>query len=125
MSVLLIEVPKPEFVYRLISQDDWRQAQAERIVAYQAIDQQDGFLHLSVRDQVLDTAALYFKDRDDLLALEISYQKIAQDLKFEPSRDGVLFPHLYGQLSVAAITRAIPLIASTDGDYQLDEEVDK
>jgi len=110
-----------KFVYRLIEEDAWRAIAAGGDVPYGPHDHQDGFLHLSTRAQALKTAALYYADCETLLALEIPYTAIERDLKFEPSRDGALFPHLYGVLPKALVARAIPVRKSSDGVFAFQE----
>lgn len=120
------DLPKPnndiEFIYRLVVGADWRRAQQAGFVAYQALDQKDGFLHLSTHAQVLQTAARYYQGVDDLFALEVRYADVKDLVKFEPSSGGALFPHLYGRLPLAAIQRVVPLVRVENGDYRFNEK---
>lgn len=104
-----------ECVYRLASVAEWRAAQANGVVPQRDIDQRDGYMHLSTRDQLLETARLHFAGSDDLLALEIPLAAIAELVKFElaPKR-GEKFPHLYAELRVEHVAKAITL--RRDGD---------
>ncbi|WP_375201386.1 DUF952 domain-containing protein [Hyphococcus sp.] len=105
----------PEFIYRLASAAECRQARERGAVPKRDIDVKDGYFHLSTRDQALETARLHFAGVDDLVALEIPVAAIADKLKFElaPKR-GEAFPHYYGELQAAHVVRAIPLMR--DGD---------
>ena len=74
------------------------------------LDDTDGFLHLSTGRQLVDTAALHFPDIHDLVALTIDARALPTgQLKWETSRGGALFPHLYGSLSVDAVLEVTPL----------------
>jgi uncharacterized protein (DUF952 family) len=106
----------PEFVYRLATADEWAAAIEAGAVPTRDIDERDGYFHLSTRAQALETARLYFADTEDLLALEIPLAAIAAMTKFElaPKR-GEAFPHLYGALAAAQVSRAIRLARTADG----------
>ena len=74
------------------------------------VDLADGYIHFSTREQVAETAAKHFAGQDDLVLLEIDADAFADDaLKWEPSRGGALFPHLYGDLELSAVRWAKPL----------------
>lgn len=100
----------PDFVYRLASAEEWRQAQETGALPRRDIDLKDGYFHLSTREQALETARLHFAGATDLLALEIPLAAIADKVKFElaPKR-GEAFPHYYGDLLASHVKRAIPL----------------
>jgi len=106
----------PASVYRLATAAEWREAQRSGLVPLREIDEKDGYVHLSTRDQVIATANIHFKGAADLLALEIPFAAIADNVKFElaPKR-GETFPHLYARLEAAQVREAIPLIDGPDG----------
>lgn len=97
-------------LYKIVSGGEWRAAQANGIVAWSAVDRRDGFMHLSTAAQVLETARLHFSGKPDLVALEIDPSRLDGAVRFEASRGGDLFPHLYGDLSVDAVIRARRLL---------------
>lgn len=105
-----------EFVYRLASEQEWFAAQESGVVPSRDIDRRDGYLHLSTRGQVLETAARHFADAADLLALEINAAPLRDLLIYElaPKR-GEKFPHLYGALRAEHVTRALRLVRAGDG----------
>ncbi len=113
-----LQQPTPEFVYRLATATEWFAAQESGAVPTRDIDKRDGYIHLSTREQVIETATLHFADAEDLLALEIPFAGIADQAKFElaPKR-GELFPHLYGALTAAHVARAIKL-NKTDAGFR-------
>lgn len=105
-----------DHVYRLATLEEWRNAQGTGIVPKRDIDRRDGYMHLSTREQALETARLHFADETDLLALEIPMSAVENDIKFElaPKR-GEAFPHLYAPLRVGDVARAIRLERDGDG----------
>lgn len=102
-------------VYRLVTETEWREAVKTGIVPARDIDRRDGFIHLSTREQVFETARLHFVGVDDLLALEIALGPISAQVKFElvPKR-GEAFPHLYGKLRREHVGAVIPLVPTGD-----------
>lgn len=105
-----------EFVYRLATPGEWLTAQETGVVPARDIDRRDGYMHLSTREQTLETARLHFADALQVLALEIPLAGIASNVKFElaPKR-GEGFPHLYGDLLAEHVTRAFQLEWNGDG----------
>ena len=105
-------------VYRLATATEWLVTDETGIAPTRPIDKQDGYIHLSTAEQVLDTANLHFADAPDLLALEIPLAPIAAMVKFEraPKR-GEDFPHLYGVLRREHVSRVLRLMRSDDGFY--------
>ena len=108
--------PLPEFVYRLASPEEWRAAEMSGVVPLREIDRRDGYVHLSTRAQVIETANLHFADAQDLLALEIPLEAVADEVRFEmaPKR-GEAFPHLYGALRRDHVRRVLRMERSGDG----------
>ncbi|MEM9169419.1 MAG: DUF952 domain-containing protein [Pseudomonadota bacterium] len=107
---------RDEALFRLITRADWRAAHARGgDLPERAVDRTDGFLHLSTGAQVLETAAKHFAGCDDLLAAMLDPSALTGDLRFEPSRGGALFPHLYGGAPVASVTALYVLIPQPDG----------
>lgn len=98
-------------LYRIASRAEWRAAQAAGVVPEREIDKRDGYMHLSTREQVLETARLHFAGSDDLLALEICGAQCADAVKFElaPKR-GEAFPHLYRPLKSEEIVDVVAII---------------
>lgn len=107
---------QPEFVYRLATLSEWRAAEQSGAVPMRGIDERDGYIHLSTRAQVLETANLHFADADDLLALEIPLEAVASKIKFElaPKR-GEEFPHLYGALRSNYVHRVLSIEKAENG----------
>ena len=94
------------FVYKVVSQQEWAAAEAEGVFLGADIDKRDGYIHLSSGEQVEQTVALYFDDRDDLVLVALEAERLGEALKWEPSRGGALFPHLYASLPLDSVASA-------------------
>lgn len=103
--------------YKILTRGEWESLNAEGTFAGAPVDLADGYIHLSAPDQVAETAAKHFAGRDDLVLAEVDLAKL-EAVKWEPSRGGQLFPHIYGPLPLAAVIRAEPLQVSADGVIQ-------
>lgn len=93
-------------VYKILPRAAWRGAQAAGRFEGSAVDQADGFIHFSTAAQAGETARRHFARQADLVMLEIEADDLGEALKWEPSRGGDLFPHLYGPLA-AGLVRAV------------------
>jgi uncharacterized protein (DUF952 family) len=98
-------------IYKILSAAEWRAAEAAGRFEGSAVDHADGFIHFSDGAQAAETARRYFAGQADLVVLEVEADDLGPALKWEPSRGGDLFPHLYGPLPVSAVrvARAAPL----------------
>jgi uncharacterized protein (DUF952 family) len=101
----------PSTIYKICQAAEWRAAQAAGAYDGAAIDRRDGYIHFSTAAQVAETAAKHFAGAGDLVLVAVDAAALATALKWEPSRGGDLFPHLYGALPLAAVrwTKALPL----------------
>jgi uncharacterized protein (DUF952 family) len=102
-------------IYKLISRSAWSEASASGRFAGSAVDIADGFIHFSTADTVRETAARHFREQDDLLIVAVDADRLAPHLKWEVSRGGALFPHLYGPLETAGVAWVEPLPLGPDG----------
>ncbi|MGA1800605.1 DUF952 domain-containing protein [Rhizobium sp. HT1-10] len=108
-------------IYKIVPEMAWEEAKAEGIFHGASIDLADGYIHLSTSAQVKQTAALYFAGQADLLLVAIDSDTLGDGLKYEPSRGGELFPHLYGLLPMTSVLWAKPLPIDKDGTHQFPE----
>jgi uncharacterized protein (DUF952 family) len=104
-----------DVVFKICGAAQWERCVAEGVLPDSAVDVRDGFVHLSSRDQVAQTAALHFAGRDDLVLLAVDVAALGDALRWEPSRGGASFPHLYAPLTRAAVVHAEPLRRDHDG----------
>lgn len=104
-------------VYKICPESLWRGAQAAGAFNGAPVDHVDGFIHLSLAAQVEETAARHFAGQGDLVLIAIDGDALGGSLRFEPSRGGELFPHLYGPLPMSAVEWAKPLPLGSDGRH--------
>lgn len=97
-------------IYKIVHGALWREAQRSGALRGAPIDLADGFIHLSSADQVRETAAKHFAGQQDLILVAVAPERLGAALKWEPSRGGALFPHLYGPLPLDAVlwTASLP-----------------
>lgn len=109
-------------VFKICDREAWAQAQASGRYDGSADDRRDGFIHLSAADQIAGTLARHFAGSEGLVLIAFDADALGPALKWEPSRGGALFPHLYGPLPAKAAlwTRPLPL---EDGQHRLPLEV--
>jgi len=86
-------------IYKILPRADWSAAQAAGRFEGSAADRQDGYIHFSTAAQAQETARRYFAGQGDLVVLEVEGDDLGDALKWEPSRGGDLFPHLYAPLT--------------------------
>ena len=106
-------------VYKICPAARWREA--ERVATFRGsdVDIRDGVIHFSTAEQVAETAAKHFAGERDLLLVRVDAAKLGDQLKWEPSRGGALFPHLYGALAPDAVSRVEPLPLCPDGTHKI------
>ena len=107
-----------EFLYKIAPQALWREAEKNGRFTGAPIDVADGFIHFSTAAQVRETAARHFAGQTDLLLVAIDGARLGEALKYEVSRGGALFPHLYAPLDLGAVLWVRPLPLGTDGLHQ-------
>jgi uncharacterized protein (DUF952 family)/8-oxo-dGTP pyrophosphatase MutT (NUDIX family) len=112
--------PGPEMIYKLCSTSDWAACEREGRLPWSEADRRDGFVHLSTAHQLSGTAQRHFRGREHLVVLEVDPERLpAGALRWEISRGGDRFPHLYAELPRRAIVRALPAPLAEDGAVQL------
>ena len=103
-------------IYKIAPAALWREAVEKGSFSGSPIDVEDGFIHFSTAAQVRDTAAKHFAGVDGLVLVAVSTAGL--DLRWEPSRGGDLFPHLYDELPLSAVQWVKPLPLAADGRHQ-------
>lgn len=104
-------------LYKIVPQALWQKAEAEGVFTGAPVDLADGYIHFSTAQQARETAAKHFAGQSDLVLLWIDSEALGDKLKWEPSRGGDLFPHLYDVLDVKHVTRAEKLPLGPDGRH--------
>ena len=96
-------------IYKIAPEALWRKAEARGVFAGAAIDLTDGYIHFSTAEQAQETAAKHFAGQAGLLLVAVDETKLGPALKYEVSRGGALFPHLYGELDLSSVVWVKPL----------------
>jgi uncharacterized protein (DUF952 family) len=110
-------------VYKIVAADLWQAAEDSGAFRGAGIDLTDGFIHLSTGAQARRTAELYFAGHDNLVLVAADGASLGEALKYEPSRGGDLFPHLYGSLPLTAVLWVRPLPVGADGHHVFPDDV--
>jgi uncharacterized protein (DUF952 family) len=108
-------------VYKICEAVLWREALAEGALRGGAADLRDGYIHLSTAAQARATAAKHFAGAEDLVLLAADADALGDTLRWEVSRGGDRFPHLYAELPVGAVLWAAPLPLGADGRHVFPE----
>jgi uncharacterized protein (DUF952 family) len=112
-----------DLIYKIVPASLWRKVQDMGRFDGAPADIADGFIHFSTADQAKATAEKYFKGQDDLLLVAVATKRLGDALRFERSRGGALFPHLYSALPLDAVFFAKPLPLRPDGGHDFAELV--
>jgi uncharacterized protein (DUF952 family) len=108
-------------IYKICERAQWQAAEAAGHYRGSGVDERDGFIHLSTAAQVAETASKHFANAADLMLVAVDAAVLGAQLRWEPSRGGDLFPHLYAALPLAAVRWARPLPDEIDGRRSLPE----
>ncbi len=103
-----------DVIYHMCRAEEWATALDSGSYPGSSQDQADGFIHFSTRDQVWTSAAKHRKGQPGILLLAVDAARLGDALKWEPSRGGQLFPHLYGPLDPDAVIETVPLPLGDD-----------
>jgi uncharacterized protein (DUF952 family) len=104
-------------LYKICPAALWREAERAGVFHGSEVDRRDNFIHFSTAAQVAETAARHFAGQSGLLLISVDASMLGSALKWEPSRGGALFPHLYGPLTLKAVKRVDPLPVGADGRH--------
>ena len=113
----------PSHVYKICTATELEEAQARGRFDGSADDRRDGFIHFSARDQLPGTLAKHFAGQTRLVLLTLDPASLGEGLKWEASRGGALFPHLYAPLDLAVVLSVETLPIGADGRHILPLEV--
>ena len=107
-----------ERIYKIMTADEWAAARAAGVYEGSAHDRRDGFIHFSTAAQAAETAAKHFAGQAGLVVLAVDAAGLGTALKWEPSRGGALFPHLYGARPVSAVVAVDELPLEPSGVHR-------
>lgn len=109
-------------IYKIVPQIEWDAAEKTGVFTGSPVDVKDGFIHFSTADQVTETANKHFKGLSNLLLIIVEEDLLDSDaLKYEISRGGDLFPHLYGALALDSIVGVAKFEANEQGLFSFSE----
>lgn len=104
-------------IYHLAIPKDWEQALESGEYAPASL-QSEGFIHASVKEELIPSARIHFLEYDSLVILVMAEKKVKHLLKWEPAREGKLFPHIYGKISLERIENTYLMIRDKQGEWQ-------
>jgi uncharacterized protein (DUF952 family) len=102
-------------IYKILPLWEWDAALAQRRFDGSVIDRQDGFIHFSTAEQAQETARRHFAGQEDLVVLAVEADDLGAALRWEVSRGGALFPHLYAPLDTALVRAVTEAPLGPDG----------
>lgn len=101
-------------IYKIFRASEWQDFQTKGATTGAPVDIQDGYIHFSTAEQARETARKHFAGLKDLVLVAVEAERLA-GLRWEPSRGGDLFPHLYGELTIPDVVWHKPLPLTGDG----------
>lgn len=110
-----------DVAYKVVDRDEWDAAVAAGAYAGSEVDRADGYIHMSTRAQLPETARKHYADRRDLVLVTVELSGLGEALKWEASRGGDLFPHLYAALPATTAVTARSLSVDADGTPRFDD----
>lgn len=102
-------------IYKILPRRDWEAAWNAQVYEGSAVDRADGFIHFSTAAQAQETARRHFAGQAELVVLEVEADDLGEALRWEPSRGGELFPHLYGALEARLVRGVAEAPLDPDG----------
>ena len=104
-------------IFKIVATPEWLAAESEGVFHGSAVDRADGYIHFSTADQAPETAAKWFAERSDLMLVAVDASALGADIRWEPSRGGALFPHLYAPLSFSKVVWSRPMRLGPHGAH--------
>jgi len=112
-------VSRPQTAYKVLTADEMAALERDGTFAGAPVDVADGYIHLSTADQLTATVDKHFAGRSDLHVAAVDLGSFGESLKWEESRGGELFPHLYAPLPLETVIAYGPLERDDDGAVKL------
>ena len=104
-------------IYKIETKENWEKAKQNGLYEGSKDDQRDGYIHFSSKETLQGTLDKHFKDKTNLVLIAVNDKDLGQALKWEPSRGGDLFPHLYAPLPTTHVLWEKPIQQSEDGAH--------
>ena len=110
-------------IYKILRPAEWAALDARGETRGAPVDVDDGFVHFSIAEQLRETAARHFAGEEDLVLVAIEADTLGAALRWERSRGGALFPHLYAPLRRDAVLWHAPLPLGPDGRHHFGRDI--
>lgn len=110
---------RPLLAYKVLTAPQMAQLEADGVFKGAPVDLADGYIHLSTEAQLTETVDKHFAGQDDLHVVAVDLAVLGDAVKWEPSRGGQLFPHVYADLPLNAAVAYGPLERDTEGRVRL------
>ena len=108
-------------IYKICPASAWREAERQGVFRGSPVDVSDGYIHLSTASQVAETARKHFAGQTGLFLIAVDVDALGNALRWERSRNDELFPHLYGELDLGAVTSVHSMGTRSDGSHEVPE----
>ena len=108
-------------IYKICPASAWREAERSGVFRGSADDLRDGFIHFSTAPPVAETAKRHFSGRIGLFLIAVDADALGDSLRWEPSRNDEMFPHLYGELDLGAVTAVFEMRTRSNGTHDIPE----
>ena len=113
--------PPVPTIYKICSASAWREAERQGVYRGSEVDLIDGFIHFSTAQQVESTAAKHFSGQKGLFLIAVDADALGDNLRWEPAREGALFPHLYAEFDLIAVIEVFDMPLRSDGTHKIPE----
>ena len=104
-------------IYHVCRREEWRNAESSGLYVGSTQDVADGFIHFSSAAQIVESVARHRAGQDGLVIIEVDSARLGDGLRWEASRRGDLFPHVYGKLALTSVVRVAALPLGADGRH--------
>jgi len=105
-------------IYKILRTNEWQDLRAQGETQGAPVDVADGFVHFSTAEQARETAAKHFAGEQGLFLAALDPERMGEELAWEPSRGGALFPHYYGPLRLSDVVWCQPLPLDDSGAHR-------
>mgnify|MGYP000141474809 CR=1 FL=1 len=118
----MTESKRDRYIYKVLTPNQWASFQAEGTFVGSPVDLADGFIHMSCAAQLKETMDKWYVDQSAVAVLQIKAAEINEELKYEVSRGGAEFPHLFADLPISAVGQ-VWLVSPVNGAYTLPDDL--
>jgi len=121
---ILGKIMRDRYIYKVLTLGQWTDFQQNGAFKGSPVDLQDGYIHLSCVPELVETMDKYYADQPEVALLQVDANAVSDDLKYEASRGGIEFPHLFADLLMGAIGK-VWLLSPREGRYTLPDDIER